>query len=213
MGSDKVVESMDTNNNDTIAVRLARYLDHVKRLKKENVQQLLEEAENRSVQQQQVHTNDLDELREYYETQLRLSREKMEESLKAKLKSYEMASQRDKEAIEHARKTLSVVHHQINESETRVIALEQTKLTLDETLNDLKTGLELEQTNFNTLHAVSVRLQEELKLLIDQHEEEAKAEAVNSLSNEIATFNNLLSMEEKRLKLACVTNNNKQIEK
>ncbi len=180
---------------------MARYLDHIKRLKSEKSEHLLKEADTRLVQQQELHTDDLKELEEQYETQLRISREKMETILKSKLKSAEMASQREKEALDHVLKTIKLTQNQMNDCESRVNALEQTNLSLTDALRNLQTGLRIERSQANDLQAEVNNLQEELTLEIEQYQELVKEEADDSLSLEIAKFNHLLSNEEKRIKL------------
>lgn len=196
-------ETMDPNNNanETISVRLARYLDHLRDLEAKNTQTFRQEDDTRLVQQQELHAKDLDELREQYETQLQANREQMENLMKTKLKAAEIASQRDKEALEHVLKTLSVTHNQINESESRVMAMEKTKSNLNESVRNLQTNLEVEQFHQNDLLAEVNSLREELALKIEQQQRLVDEEAENSLGLEIAKFNHLLSSEEKRLKL------------
>lgn len=196
-------ETVDPNNNanESISVRLARYLDHLRDLETQTTQTFREEDDTRLVQQRELHTKDLDELREQYEKQLQSNREQMENLMKTKLKAAEIAAQRDKEALEHALKTLSVTHNQINESESRVMAMERNKLNLDESVKNLQTSLETEQFQQNNLVTEVTSLQEELALIIEQHQQLVESEAENSLELEIAKFNELLSNEEKRIKL------------
>lgn len=194
-----------SNNNETISIRLARYLDRIRNLETESAQNVFHEVDTRLVQQQELHTKDLDELREQYESQLQSNREKMEIFLKTKLKAAEMASQRDKEALDHALKTLSVTHNQINESENRVIALERAKFNLNDRLRNLQISLNIEQSQANNLQAEADRLRTELAVKREQYQQLLNAEAENSLTLEIAKFNNLLSKEEKRLKLSAST--------
>lgn len=199
----KSTSAMDrSNNNETISVRLARYLDRIRHLETKNTQKFLEEADTRVVEQQELQTKDLDELREQYETQLQSNREKLENLMKAKLNAEEMASQRDREALEHVLKTLSVTHNQINESESRLIALEQTKFTLTDKIRNLQTGLAIEQSQAKQLQTEINRLREGLASKIEQHQQLVDTEAEDSLTLEIAQFNRLLSQEEKRLKLS-----------
>lgn len=191
-----------SNNNETISVRLARYLDRIRHLETKNTQNFLKEADTRAVKQQELQTKDVDELREQYETQLQWNREKLENLMKTKLNAEEMASQRDREALEHVLKTLSVTHNQINESESRLIALEQTKFTLTDTIRNLQTSLAIEQSQAKQLQTEINRLREGLASKIEQHQQIMDTEAEDSLTLEIAQFNRLLSQEEKRLKLS-----------
>jgi len=189
----------DKSNNETISNRLARYLEHMKHLKKENTKNLLEEAETRLVEQQELHANDLEELREQYETQLRENRENLEKVLKSKLKFAETAMQRDKNALEHATKTLSLNKNLINESECRVSALEQTNSTLNETVHNLQLSVETEHSLATGLDNEVKRLQKELALKIEQYQHQQEIDFEIDL--EIAAFDKLLSHEEKRIKL------------
>lgn len=194
---------MDSSkHNETISVRLARYLDHIRQLETESTQKFLQEADVRIVEQQERRTNDLDELREQYEMQLQSNREKMENLMKTKLKEAETASQRDKEALEHVLRTLGVNHNQINESETRAIALEKIKFTLNDSVRNLQTSLEIEQSQSNKLQTEIDRLRKGIALKIDQHRQLLNTDEEFSLASEIARFNQLLGNEEKRLKLS-----------
>lgn len=196
-------ESMNlANNNDSISVRLARILDHQKHLQTNNNESFRREADTRVIQQQEFHTKELDELREQYEEQLQLNREKLENLMKTKLKAAEIASQRDKEALDHVLKTISVTHNQINESESRVTALEQVKGNLTDRVRNLQTSLKMEQFHATKLEADENQLREELASKIDQYQQLAASEAENSLGLEIAKFQHLLSAEEKRIKLS-----------
>lgn len=191
-----------SNNNETISIRLARYLDRIKHSETKNAQTFLQQADTRLVQQAELHSKDLKDLRDQYEIQLQSNREQMTNLFKAKLKAVETASQHDKEALEHVLKTLGLMHNQINESESRVLALEQTKFTLNDGVRDLQTGLEIERSQANTLQEEENRLREELALKIKEHEGLVDPEAEKSLRLEIAKFNDLLSREEKRMKLS-----------
>lgn len=200
-------ESIDSNNNqsvnnETISVRLARYLEHIRNLKKENTESLIKEAETRLVKQKQLHNSDLEELCEQYEAQLQDNREKLEKILKAKLKSVETASQRDKDALEHATKSLSVNKNLVGESESRVSVLEQTNSALNETVHNLQSSVEVERTQANKLENEVKRLQKELASKIEEYQQLVNEEMDNSIGVEIAAFNHLLSQEEKRIKLS-----------
>lgn len=200
-------ESIDSNNNqsvnnETISVRLARYLEHIRNLKKENTESLIKEAETRLVKQKQLHSSDLEELCEQYEAQLQDNREKLEKILKAKLKSVETASQRDKDALEHATKSLSVNKNLVGESESRVSVLEQTNSALNETVHNLQSSVEVERTQANKLENEVKRLQKELASKIEEYQQLVNEEMDNSIGVEIAAFNHLLSQEEKRIKLS-----------
>lgn len=194
---------MDTNNNsETISVRLARYLNHIKREKKDNLQHLLDDVEQRSVEQQELHDNDLDDLRDHYEAQLQMSRDKTEKLFQSKLKSAEITSQREKEMLEYTQKTLSVVQNQVKEGESRLAAMEQTKFNCEEFIYDLQSMLVMHRGKVSKLEEEATRLQGELNLIMEQHQDLLYEDANDSILLEIAEFNHLLSAEEKRIKLS-----------
>lgn len=200
----KSTSEMDpsNNNNEGISFRLARFLERLKHLESKNIENFVEETDNRVVEQQEQQTKDLEELREQYESQLQSNREQIENLMKTKLKAAEMASQRDREALGYVMKTLSVTHNQINESESRTIALEKIKFTLNDSVRNLQTSLEIERSQANQLQTEINRLREGMATKIEEHQRLMNTDAEDSLTLEIAQFNQLLSQEEKRLKLS-----------
>lgn len=187
---------MDSN----IKSRLARYLHRVRHLETENTHIFLNEADTRLEQQYELHTKALNELRDQYETQMQLNRVKIESLLKAKLTTAEKTIHRDKVTLEHTLKTLRAFYNRIDDNEAQISVLEEINSSLHDSIRNLQTSLESQQSRSANLQTEIHRLREELALKLEEYQSLIGAEAENSLSLEIAEFDKLLSKAEKRFK-------------
>lgn len=180
--------------------RLAQYIDRVKKLEVENRQRFLQEADDRLAEQQKAHANDIQELREKYEIQMKTNREEIEAVFDTKIQALENGSQRDKDALSDALKELNIAQDRVDDSNAKVVMLEQINSSLHARISDLQLALDNERSRSEKSQTEINRLREDMTLQLEEYQE--LLDAKNSLAVEIAAYNKLLSGAEKRLKLS-----------
>lgn len=200
MNSSVELTNTSLSRQEAIKERLARYIDCVKNLEVENKDRFVKEADDRLAVQQETHANDIQELREKYELQMKSNREEIEALFETKMKTLQNASKRDKEALTDALKEMNIAHNRIDDSSARILILEQINSSLHGRVNDLQSVLESERTRSAKSQTEINRLREEMALQLEEYQE--LMDKKNSLAVEIAAYDKLLSGAEQRLKLS-----------
>lgn len=191
-----------SSDNQSIPFRLARYLDRIKHLESENIQTFLKEADIGLAEQQERDTQGLQKLREQYESQMCLHLDNIKDLFHTKFKTVERASQRDKVALEHALKGISVAYNLIDKNNSQISVLEQMNESLNDRISKLQANLENEQSRSIKFQEVVNALLQELAFKKNEYQKLLDADAEISLNSELAEYDNLLSIAEKRLKLS-----------
>lgn len=198
--SDKTTEDSPLTKEKIIQNRLAQYIDRVKNLEVENRQRFLKEADDRLAAQQEAHANDIQELREKYEIQMKTNREELEAVFDTKIQTLQNGSQRDQNALSDALKELNTTQNRVDDSNGKVVILEQINSSLHGRISDLQSALDNERSRSAKSQSEITRLRDEMDLQLREYQELMNAK--NSLAVEIAAYNKLLSGAEQRLKLS-----------
>lgn len=191
----KPTENTQLNKQDSMNNRLARYIDRVRNLEVESRERLLKQADDRLAEQRETHTNSIQELREKYESQMKSNREEIEAVFEAKIKNVQNGSQRDKEALTDAVKELKSAQNRIDDTNAKVVILEQINSSLHNRISDLQSALENERSRSAKSQMEINRLSEEIADHWTKHQE--LMEAKQSLAIEISLYSKLLSDAEK----------------
>lgn len=188
-------ENDQLNAQESMNNRLARYIDRVRKLEVENRERFLKEADNRLAEQHETHANAIQELREKYENQMKTNREEIEALFGAKIKVVQNGSQRDKEALTAALNELKTAQNRIDDSNAKVVILEQINSSLHDRIDDLQTALESERSRSAKSLIEIDRLREEMAMHMEKHQE--VMDAKHSMALEISLYDKLLSDAEK----------------
>lgn len=196
---EKTVKSSSENNQlnkeESVNNRLARYIGRVRNLEVENRERFLKEADNRLTEQHETHANAIQELREKYENQMKSNRDEIEAAFGAKIKTVQNGSQRDKDALTDKLKELKTAQNRIDDSNAKVVILEQINLSLHDRISGLQSSLESERLQTAKSLTEIDRLREEMAMHMEEQQE--LMDAKHSLALEISLYDKLLTVAEK----------------
>ncbi len=188
-------DEIKLSKQESMNNRLARYIDRVRHLEVENRTRCLKEAEDRLNEQHETHTNRIQELREKYENQMKLNREEIKAVYDTKIKAVRDGAQRDKNLLADALKELKSAQDRIDDSNAKIVILEQINLSLHDRFGGLQSALESERSRSAKCHTEINRLREEIALQLEEHQDLLVAK--HSLAMEITLYDKLLSDAEK----------------
>lgn len=175
--------------------RLARYIDRVRNVEVENRERFLKEAEEQLAKQRETHANAIQELHENFESQMKANREEIEALFDTKIKTIQNGAQRDKDALNDALEELKTAQNRIDDSNSKIVILEQIISSLHDRISDLHSALESERARSAKGQTEINRLREEMALHLEEHQELIAAK--QSLALEISLYDKLLSNAEK----------------
>lgn len=188
-------EETKLNRQESMNNRFARYIDRVRNLEVENKQRLLRETEDRLAEQHDQHSIRIQELREKYEAQLKSNREEIEAVYATKIKVVQSGAEQYKKSLNEALTELKTAQDRIDDSNGKIVILEQINLSLHNRITDLQSALEGERARSTNCLEEIHRLRKEIELRLDEHKETMNAK--NALALEISLYDKLLSDAEK----------------
>lgn len=188
-------EKSQLNKPASMNNRLAKYIDRVRNLEVENRERFAKEAADRLAAQHEAHSNAIQELRDQYEKQMKLNREEIEGVYNAKINAVKNGAQQNKASLNDALEELKNAQNRIDDSNAKVVILEQINSSLHDRISGLQSALESERSRSAKSQTEINRLREELALHLEEHQELLKTK--HSLALEISLYDKLLSNAEK----------------
>lgn len=191
-------EKPQLNKPGSMNNRLARYIDRVRNLEVENSERFAKEAADRLAAQHEAHANAIQELREQYENQMKLNREEIEGVFNAKISAVQNGAQQNKVSLTDALEELKNAQNRIDDTNAKVVILEQINSSLHDRISGLQLALENERARSAKSQIEINRLREEMALHLEEHQE--LLDTKHSLALEISLYDKLLSNAEKPFK-------------